>query len=226
MLAFAWAFFILTEYSGAPPLPEAANRGSGFLQYLMQMFFILVGSYDEAEFSLHRTSSYHDAEFNNPAKTVLFFMYWVFVFLVMLNLVISIISDTYENVRESSKRNSLAQRAGLILELKRTRVRFVSKASNDADRWLHVIQPESSSSSNDVWQGQLASIKAQIDEQAAVALKESQALAASHDKQLTQMRKEHQVTLDKLHGRLEQQAQILEKQQEVLEQLVAKMNTN
>ena len=70
---------------------------------------------------------------------MLFFFHYftLFVNIVLLNVLIAIISDSYERVQEKFKARSLLQRAQLLLEMEEVRLPIYSYSSSSCSRQLH-----------------------------------------------------------------------------------------
>jgi len=101
----------------------------------------------------------------------LFTVMMVLVQIVMLNLLIAIMTDSYEAVRENAKRESDYEKAKLILRVESSwldlsaRLRGTTLADEDAKfpEWLHVLQPlEQQADHADDANGKMAAIRLEL----------------------------------------------------------------
>lgn len=88
--------------------------------------------------------------------------YTVFVNIVLLNVLIAIISDTYERVEEKSKARGLLMRARILLEMQDSMTDEMLADEVMFPKWLHVIMRVEDVGSADIWSGRLHAIKEHI----------------------------------------------------------------
>jgi len=92
-----------------------------------------------------------------------FFHYFtVIVNIVLLNVLIAIISDTYERVEEKGKARGLLQRARILLEMQDSMSDEQLADETLFPAWLHVISRVEDVGSPDIWSGRLHAIKEHI----------------------------------------------------------------
>ena len=187
--------------------------------------------------------SFEMADWDRPAELTLFILYEVLVTVIMLNLLISIISDTHENVRDNEDRSSRAQRASLILDLEtagllpRRAIVWLTGEDTSTESWLHVLEPQSSATDGSsllgqadrAWTGQLSAIKDHVERHAASALTEAKAankLSLTLESKLTQMRNDHARTTLAIEGVKEQQQTLVDAVGELSKRLGELLESN
>jgi len=91
-----------------------------------------------------------------------FHYFTIFVNIVLLNVLIAIISDTYERVEEKGKARGLLMRARLLLEMQDSMPAELLEDTDLFPKWLHVLIRVEDVGSPDIWSGRLHSIKEHI----------------------------------------------------------------
>ena len=81
---------------------------------------------------------------------------------MLLNVLIAIISDTYDRVEEKGKARGLLMRARLLLEMQDTMPQERLHDEKLFPRWLHVVMRVEDVGNTDIWSGRLHAIKEHI----------------------------------------------------------------
>ena len=157
ILAFGACFYLLDEF----PTPSVALFGA----YLAML----------GEFQLD------DGKFQRPLSRLLLVFFLVVALIMMLNLLIAIISDTFERVIERKAAQFTKEQALLICEMERhllfgrvVEFFFLSDEQVQSGR-LHVLRPkdtEMEHSSEQQWQGRMRRLKDHMTEQVSELKKE------------------------------------------------------
>ena len=145
MVTFSSSMFLLLSYSvdggstEIDPFGDDDNDGDDFYPFetfdftLFQMWMMFNGDWDV-------TMLYYNSLW--PSVTLCVFTIYVFVGLIMmLNIIIAILSETFNRVNTTRKPMSLMERTYIINENlqemdERSRVRFI-----EGIRWIHRLQP-------------------------------------------------------------------------------------
>ena len=101
LLAFSGTFFILAQNNEGDDI-----YAKSYIQSLMQTFQLMLGDFDTDKFG----------KVGFPIVYFVFTIAAVFLIVIMLNILIAIISDTFENVQSQQKRMMYKEFAQLILE--------------------------------------------------------------------------------------------------------------
>ena len=73
---------------------------------------------------------------------MLFILYMVFQMILLLNLLIALMGDSYEKVQEKAKTEALRERAGLLVEIELVMGQKYLERNNYCPRWLHTLVPK------------------------------------------------------------------------------------
>lgn len=73
---------------------------------------------------------------------VLFIIYILFQMVLLLNLLIAFMGDSYAKVQEKAKTEALRERAGLLVEIELVMGQSYLKRNNYCPRWLHALVPK------------------------------------------------------------------------------------
>ena len=167
-----------------------------FIIFANAFAFLLVSDEREEQFSSLSASWYSSYELmlgnidretylavraGLPSWVMLSFLYYftMFVNIVLLNVLISIIGDTYERVQAQSLQVSLLQRANLLLDME-AHMSSKSTTSTTSDgsgggggkggdgkmspAWVHVLTRVEESGGSGEWAGRLSAIKAMVSD--------------------------------------------------------------
>jgi hypothetical protein len=143
IVAFAQSFFHLGAF------PATAGGPRQFTDALFGAYTMMLG-----ELYLE------DPELEEWKGKVLVSVFIVFVLVVMLNLLIAIISDTYEKVKEKEVAQFRFEKANLIVEYEEM-LRFVGLHrffAVDA-KWIHVLRSAEGSNGTKAWGGRMVEFK-------------------------------------------------------------------
>ena len=168
---------------------EKEDHPPGFWTVFLRVYGMMLGDFKHSWFA------------KVPIPLVGQFLWVIFMFLEMvllLNLLIALMGDSYEKVQEKSKVEALRERAGLLVEMEMVieyllGERFLLK-HNYCPRWLHAVLPKEAMSSDGAsrqreWSGVAGTIKSDIE--------------ASMTQLKTQIRDE----MDRLHDALSRELQ-------------------
>ena len=70
---------------------------------------------------------------------VLFILYALFQMILLLNLLIALMGDSYEKVQEKANTEALRERAGLLVEIELVMGQKLLKRNHYCPRWLHAL---------------------------------------------------------------------------------------
>jgi hypothetical protein len=109
-----------------------------------------------------------DDRFTTPEQLVFFSLYAVFALVIMLNLLIAIISDSFEKMKEREMAQFLRERAGTIAEYQQLieMVPFLRCWITTNTAWVHVLKPADSSAADQQaseWNGRLRRMMDKMD---------------------------------------------------------------
>ena len=158
VVGFALGFFVLFE-NGSGIVGGVCGDDGVFGQTdigmsLVSGYTLMLGDFDLEQYTA--TSSL-------TASIALFMTFMYLVNLVMLNLLIAIMGDIFDQIQETARSNYLYSKAKLILEHEET----MSDAVKDNDEmfptWLQVLKPASlDGADDDSWVGKLRAVKKSI----------------------------------------------------------------
>jgi hypothetical protein len=143
ILAFSSSFFLLSTFED----PSESVFGT---------FTVMLG-----EFYLD------DGKFQDGGSRFFFFVFVALVMIIMLNLLIAIISDTFERVVERQEAQFWKQLASLLQEIEHLSPRWVLAAAPPAEcAWLHVLErvETDGSSGQESWSGRVRQLKHHVDQ--------------------------------------------------------------
>ena len=141
--AFSSGFFLLDDFDGTG-------------EAVFSTVTIMLG-----EFYLDEGAGFQDV-----ASRLFFLGFVVLVMILMLNLLIAIISDTFERVVEGQQAQFWRQLASLLQETEHLLPRLVSAAAPPAQcEWMHVLEPVSTdtAAAGDSWSGRVRQMKDYMD---------------------------------------------------------------
>jgi len=181
VVAFSSAFVVLFEVNETEVSEETKSSFSDFGTAVLTMFRMMLGDFD--------VSIFQDS--TNPVMLqVLFYVYILVVTIVLLNLLIALMSDTYDKVSENLQSLYFMEQANVVFETESsmniptapsseisiqesTTARkllasiFDKKNSQRFPKWLHVLQPRSrlhgEDNDDDTWHGKVNAIRQAVD---------------------------------------------------------------
>jgi len=147
LIVFCFSFMLLDEtYEGN----YAVFSRAWFTSYVM-----LLGEIDSEE--------WHEAFF---LQAFLFHVFTVFSNIVLLNVLIAIISDTYERVQESARPRGLMARGRLLLEFQDMMTDSQLRNKKWFPKWIHAIQRlEDLDDAEGPWYGRVVAMKRQVHQE-------------------------------------------------------------
>uniref|UniRef100_A0A061RUB1 Polycystin cation channel PKD1/PKD2 domain-containing protein n=1 Tax=Tetraselmis sp. GSL018 TaxID=582737 RepID=A0A061RUB1_9CHLO len=103
----------------------------------------------------------------------LFIAYMVFQMILLLNLLIALMGDSYEKVQEKAKVEALRERAGLLVEIELVAGKRYLKRNNYCPRWLHALVPKETLQAGETrrnreWAGITGTIRQDLESQLSV----------------------------------------------------------
>eukprot|EP00300_Choanocystis_sp_HF-7_P001903 c11512_g1_i3.p1 GENE.c11512_g1_i3~~c11512_g1_i3.p1 ORF type:complete len:1371 (-),score=318.78 c11512_g1_i3:67-4179(-) len=126
IIGFANAFYVLFNFDGKRPF-VSNNPGADFstmARSLLSVVAMMLGAFDEGTYvDLDSAVSW--------ATTFLFLAYMIFVFIIMFNVVIAIISDTFSEVMLRSEFEGSKERTAMAVEINRDK--------DPSARWLQIL---------------------------------------------------------------------------------------
>jgi cytochrome b subunit of formate dehydrogenase len=156
MFAAASAFFVLMPMHYAPgesdtcyleKWREALDAGDAaematldcvpplsYWDTILQAFAIMLGAFDITAFDSL-------LEYRVLGQG-LFIVYAVFQMVLLLNLLIALMGDSYEKVQEKAKTEALRERAGLLVEIELVAGQRYLQRNHFCPRWLHALVPK------------------------------------------------------------------------------------
>ena len=147
LVAFCFSFMLLDETHAGN---YASLSTAWFTSYVM-----LLGEVDSAE--------WHEAYF---LQAMLFHVFTIFSNIVLLNVLIAIISDTYERVQESAKARGLMARGRLLLEFQDMMNDSQLRTVSWFPKWLHAIMRVGDLDDEDQpWFGRVVAMKRQVHQE-------------------------------------------------------------
>ncbi|GMH88768.1 hypothetical protein TrVE_jg422 [Triparma verrucosa] len=165
MIGFAFGFYILYE-AGPGEYASAGGSGSGEgdvvdgpygmdtpWMALFSGFLLLLGDFNVEEFN---------ASVSFGTTLLLFVVFMFFINIVMLNLLIAIMGDIFDNVQENANSEFLFARAEIIIEIENMLSTSDLKNEEWFPIWLQVLVPTQSDEDNgssDVWQGKMRALR-------------------------------------------------------------------
>ena len=220
LVGFSFSFFILYtagpgEYASAGG--SGADEGDvvdgpyGLNNWAMSIFtgfLLLLGDFNAEEFSA--SASY-------GLTLTLFVVFMFFINIIMLNLLIAIMGDIFDQIQETADAQFMIARAQIVLEFEGS----LSEADRNSDKnfptWLQVLVPSLESESTD-WQGRVKALKAAI-----TRLEEKQAENEKKREESEKKRVETEKTRAEDVKRLEIKLEESEKKREAESRQIAKM---
>eukprot|EP00045_Choanoeca_perplexa_P017145 m.243226 g.243226 ORF g.243226 m.243226 type:complete len:1747 (-) comp17460_c0_seq1:28-5268(-) len=146
------AFYVMIHYD---------QRGEGYESVSAALFStfatMTLGDFDSANFT------------QGPFRGVLSVMFALTIMgisIVLLNLLIAILSDSYERVQDKADVEFQKLRAAYLVELEASMLPADLQDEERFPRWIHVMLPGESQGRFDVWTGMLGSMKGKVDERA------------------------------------------------------------
>jgi len=161
LVGFSFSFFIL--YRAGPGEYASAGAGGadvvdgpfGMSNWAMSIFtgfLLLLGDFNAEEFSA--SASY-------GLTLTLFVVFMFFINIVMLNLLIAIMGDIFDQIQETADAQFMIARAQIVLEFEGKLSSAVMSSEKHFPTWLQVLAPSLESESTD-WQGRVKALKAAI----------------------------------------------------------------
>ncbi|GMH97735.1 hypothetical protein TrVE_jg4330 [Triparma verrucosa] len=155
MFGFAFAFFTL--YKTAEAEKEATGTPVYGLESLFKSlfppFFMMLGTFDPNEF---------EASLSPTATLILFVFFMLVMNVVMMNLLIAIMGDTFDQIQEYAMAEYLFCRASIILEFE---IALSEKDKSNEEwfpTWLQVLVPTLDYERKE-WDGRLRNLKRSIE---------------------------------------------------------------
>ncbi|CAD7935961.1 unnamed protein product [Amoebophrya sp. A25] len=139
LLGFGTAFYVL--YKDDPqPYPDRAKT-------LLSVYVTMLGDWNVEHF----TDTQHPL-----LATILFCIFTFVMVIILFNLLIAIMSDTFERVRENEENTFLRTRADMICDLQKLSFRKINYLP-----WVHALLPaeKDASGHKSHWKGKLGEIK-------------------------------------------------------------------
>ncbi|GMH78467.1 hypothetical protein TL16_g07811 [Triparma laevis f. inornata] len=157
VIGFALAFYVL--YDAGPGTYDTDQKPYGMetpFTSLFAGFLLLLGDFNVAEFSA--SSSY-------MVTLILFVVFMVFINIVMLNLLIAIMGDIFDRIRENAKAEFTFARAMIILEFEEMLSSRRFKNGTWFPTWLQVLEPasEDGGEGSGDWIGSVGVLKGTIE---------------------------------------------------------------
>ncbi|CAD7972208.1 unnamed protein product [Amoebophrya sp. A120] len=121
-----------------PPYPN-------MFETLLGVYVLMLGDWDVNLFTLSE---------HPRLATVLFCLFTFVMVIVLFNLLIAIMSDTFERVRENEEHTFLRTRADMICDLQKLTFRQI-----EYEPWVHALLPVEEQSQQSHWKGKLGEIK-------------------------------------------------------------------
>eukprot|EP00210_Caulerpa_lentillifera_P004984 g4758.t1 len=178
LMGFSIAFFVIYRHV------DHENFGS-FRNSLSTMFIAILGDFDFTD--------YRDADHLSWLAVMLFVIYMLSMLIVLLNLLIAIMSDTYDRVKNQDVAEFIKCRAMVLDDseavMSEEEIKYYEKKIG---RYLHVLTPVKIHDVQDEWQGKIGalenSVNRQLKEQSEAITKQIKGLEVSINelrKQLT-----------------------------------------
>ncbi|GMH58532.1 hypothetical protein TrST_g1037 [Triparma strigata] len=165
MIGFAFGFYILYE-AGPGEYASAGGSGSGEgdvvdgpygmdtpWMAMFSGFLLLLGDFNVEEFN---------ASVNFGTTLLLFVVFMFFINIVMLNLLIAIMGDIFDNIQENANSEFLFARAEIIIEIENMLSPKELENEEWFPIWLQVLVPTQSDEDNgssDAWQGKMRALR-------------------------------------------------------------------
>jgi len=164
LAGFSFCFFTITQtdlhdYDGGDEALDTMKASFGTMWLtLMSLFSAMTGNYD---LSLFQGSSFYGV------LTVLYILYILAQAIIMLNLLIAIMGDSFENVQQMARGEWRGEQTKIILELEGV----VAKVSPSIlaiynPRWLNVLRVQgkefSGGGQGDEWSGRVRAITGEM----------------------------------------------------------------
>eukprot|EP00392_Amoebophrya_sp_AT5.2_P005619 g5628.t1 len=113
---------------------------------VLNMYVVMLGTFETDNFTMTEHPFF---------ATLLFVLFTFEVMIILLNLLIAIMSDTFERVRENEQNTFLRTRADMICDLQKLTFRRIRY-----DKWVHALLPiETEQGRQGAWKGKLGEIK-------------------------------------------------------------------
>ncbi|GMH54376.1 hypothetical protein TrST_g10532 [Triparma strigata] len=159
VVGFALAFYVLydagsgTNFAGEDLKPYGMENP---FSSLFAGFLLLLGDFDVTEFEA--SSSYY-------VTLVLFVVFMIFINIVMLNLLIAIMGDIFDRIRENARAEFTFARAIIILEFEEMLASRHYKDHKYFPTWLQVLVPtvEGGADGDNNWIGTVGVLKGSIE---------------------------------------------------------------
>ena len=129
-----------------------------------------------------------DDRFSSVSAHVFFIVYAVVAPIIMLNLLIAIISDSFDKMKEKEGAQFLRERASLLAEyqIMLEMLPFVARWADMNPKYIHVLKPAGDLSAREQeaqWSGRIRGLKTHVKEQVGGVKAEVEALNAKLDAQ-------------------------------------------
>jgi len=154
LLASNFVFYLLFTRDKITDVHEPTNVYATLSDSLFSQITLLLGDFDVDLFSL----TYYPL----LVKGV-FVVSILFLNIIMLNLLIAIMGDSYDRVSESRRLEQLQQKARVLLEVEMTLSASKRRDTNLFPRWIHILAPQTQLESG--WIGRIGEIKNSIKRQ-------------------------------------------------------------
>ena len=201
MVASAFVFYLLfyryaREDGVGPRNIYAREEGEdlvfGWNAALFSQFTLMLGDFS--------TELLENSPYPRLVKVV-FILVMLFVNIVMLNLLIAIMGDSYDKVQENAFLEYRREKARVLMEIEIMMTKKERKREDYFPRWLHVLQPTTTGGarSRDRWIGRIREIKESVEQQV-VNLEHS--MRDQFGQQLRKQQKEMEKSLEELKDSL------------------------
>ncbi|CAD7704761.1 unnamed protein product [Ostreobium quekettii] len=129
---------------------------AGWYRVSVTMVGMMLGQFDPATFNLAS---------NRYFSVMIFSLYLLISFIMLLNLLIAIISDSFDNVRRNEEAQFLIGRAEVIEDLEdRMLSRHKEAVQKKIGRYLYVLEPEEKSR-HGIWHGRIRALENTVKEE-------------------------------------------------------------
>mmetsp|Transcript_38088 Transcript_38088/g.120281 ORF Transcript_38088/g.120281 Transcript_38088/m.120281 type:complete len:266 (-) Transcript_38088:27-824(-) len=179
------------------------DGGGGFWEGFLEVYAMMLGDFDIEKF---------DGTRSPLLAKLLFVSFTLLQSILLLNLLIALMGDSYEKVQEKAISYTLLERASIICEIELMMSDADKKNPNYFPKWLHVLFPKAQlhtmSSGVDVdddteWTGVAGSVKRVIAKLVDSNTKKIVAKAEQENKKLLEENKKLSDKVDKLSASIE-----------------------
>ncbi|GMH75040.1 hypothetical protein TrLO_g8798 [Triparma laevis f. longispina] len=122
---------------------------------LFPPFFMMLGSFDPFEF---------EASLSPATTLILFVCFMIIINIVMMNLLIAIMGDTFDQIQENAMAEYLFCRASIILEFEEAMSKDRLENIEWFPSWLQVLVPTMNFERDKEWDGRIRSIQRAVKE--------------------------------------------------------------